>query len=181
MDPKVLLAALGLPEGATAEQVTDFAIAKASAEKSLAKLHEEIGETGEKAVLAVRALKTNVETLEKTREELSALQAKVEADKQAADNAERDRIINGLVADGKASAGDEEQMTWLRAKSLDDLRMHARFAKPMLPGSPEGAPREADPTALALTDREKAEAKELGMSEADYLAAKREVQAKYGA
>lgn len=179
MDPKVFLAALGLPEGATVDQVTEFAVARAAAEKSLAKLHEAIGATGNEAVIAVGVLRDNTEVLAKTREELTALKAQIETDKAKAEADEKSRIISSLVAEGKASAGNEEEMGWLQAKSLDDLRMHAKFAKPVIPGTPNAAPREADPTALALTDREKAEAKELNMSEADYLQAKKDAQAKY--
>lgn len=62
MDSKVILAALGLPEGATIEQITDFAVAKAKAERSLSSVLAAVGVATEAEVSPkVTQLKSSAE------------------------------------------------------------------------------------------------------------------------
>jgi ATP-dependent protease ClpP protease subunit len=179
MNIALIVAALGLSEGASETDVLNAISGLKSAKETLAKCEAKLGASGNEIVISVGVLKDKSEVLASTRSELEALKAKIEADRVAAEATEKDRIVAQLVSEGKAVG--EEMTTWLNAKSLDDLRMHAKFAKPVIPGTPEATVRENDPTALALTDREKTEARELSMTDTEYLASKREVQAKYGA
>jgi hypothetical protein len=177
MNFALIVAALGLSEGANETDALNAINGLKSARDTLTKCEAKLGSSGNEAVIAVGVLKDQSEALASTKAELEALNAKIEADRVAAEKSEKDRIVAQLVSEGKAVG--EEMTTWLNAKSLDDLRMHAKFAKAVIPGTPESSVCEADPTALALTEREKTEARELNMTDAEYLESKKIVSAKY--
>jgi ATP-dependent protease ClpP protease subunit len=177
-----VLAMLGITEAT--DEATAMATAKRLKESGevAGKLEALTGESGPTALVTASAWKqrvTNLETdLASARAE--AATAKAEADKARADadSSEHKAIIDRLVNEGRLTG--EEKIAKAKAKSLAELKDLAEFLPVSLPGDPASALRQAGGDAVTLTEAEKKDAASMGMSEDDYLTAKKNVKRKYG-
>jgi hypothetical protein len=160
MDSKLILAALGLPEGATPEQVSAFATQARAATTERDALLQAIGaDSIDAAKGTLAALKGATERAEKAEAELAAEKTKTE--KQ-----ERDQIVAKLRAEGKVTPAQEKDL--LPTLNLAGLKAFAATAPKVLgksdrrePGSgpvtSDGAETWRGKTYAELSNRERAD------------------------
>jgi len=113
MDPKIILAALGLPEGATIDQITDFAVAKAKAERGLSNVLAAIGAANESEVEpAVNRLRASSEAPAKlltllnvkTTDEAIGVVAALQANRDQIDGEGYTQVMAALGAESSEQA-----------------------------------------------------------------------------
>lgn len=160
MEPNLILAALGLSEGATAEQVSAFATQSRAAMSDRDALLALLGvDSLDAARGTVAAFQSAKERAEKAEAELSATNAKLEQQ-------ERDQIVAKLRTDGKVTPAQEKDL--LPTLNLVGLKAFAATAPKVLgksdrrePGNgppvPESAETWRGKTYDQLSNRERSE------------------------
>ncbi len=104
---------------------------------------------------------------------LSAAQATIDAANQAAQTARCATLVDGAIAAGKLAPAAKDQYLALASAAYDATKA-AIDAMPVLlkPGQDPAIPGDPAATAGSLTDAERAIVRNLGVSEADFLAAR---------
>lgn len=126
MDPNLILAALGLPEGATTEQIAEFASnAKRATEQNAKLLGAVEASTVDEAIGKIAALDAASKRLTAAEAELATMRADAE-------KAERESIVKSLRAEGKITPAQEASL--LPALSNEALRAFAATAPATLKG-----------------------------------------------
>jgi hypothetical protein len=153
MDPNLFLAALGLPEGATSDQVVAFATAAKASSEAQAKLLATVEAVSiDEAVGKIAALKGANERAQAAETQLSEMRAEAE-------KVERAGIVEKLRADGKVTPAQEQSL--LPALSLESLKAFAATAPAILKGDghrePNAGKSYAGKAYAEMTNLERAE------------------------
>jgi len=172
---KTLLAKLRLPETASeAEALTALSGLEAA--------HAE----AERELLALTDAKTRPEALGKlqafkaSHAQVTALSARVRELEAADTGREVDALVKSAMAEGKLPPKLEKWAREMGGKDIAQLRAYlAEAPKLVTTEAPKAGPGDAEVVALTAADRKAAE--QLGMSEADFLAAKKTHTEKRGA
>lgn len=173
MDIAKLLEALGLSADTSEEDALKALAALKVAATNLAALRTELGlKDGDDAKPAIAALKaTPANTVPK--EVYDELQAKLAVLKATGDEAERDRLIEEGMADGRIAG--KATADWLRAQPMAVLKSHLKDAAPLAALSGlQSAGKQPDKKADnegGLSDADLAVCKAMGIDPKDYAKA----------
>lgn len=173
MDLAKLLEALGLSADTSEEDALKALAALKVAAANLAALRSELGlKDGEDAKPAIAALKTGPKDTVPMAV-YNELQAKLAALKVSGDDAERDRLIEEGLGDGRIAG--KATADWLRTQPTAVLKAHLKDAKPMAAlSSIQTKGKKPDDTKGGkddLSDADLAVCKAMGIDPADYAKA----------